>query len=365
MPKVDTTGWKQFRIGDLFEIELAKGDIQPKQVEDGDVPLVSAGNEDNGIVATIDVVGDGISEIFPGGCITVSMFGKAFYQNAPFYAVSHGRVNILRMVVPISDLSGLFVAGCLNRQFANKFGYTAMCTRTRLLSEIITLPATPAGDPDWAYMDAYMSEIMQKEEVYASHLASLTAEAVADGHVLDTSGWKAFRIGELFEKLSLGFKAGRKFDKALDVSTEPSDEFDLPLVNAKDGDNGVMYWGRSSDWDSAEMTLDIVMDGAVSAGNVYAQPQSTGVLYNAYLIKPFCAMSANCLQFVATVMQSAIKEQFGYMNKCTWDRVSALFIYLPVTSAGQPDWAWTEQYMQQQMDKAEALVEHLAVLWNG
>ena len=42
-----------------------------------------------------------------------------------------------------------------------------------------------------------------------------------------------------------------------------------------------------------------------------------------------------------------------------------LFIYLPVTSDGQPDWAWMEQYMQQQMDKAEVLVEHLDAVWNS
>lgn len=365
MAKVDVVDWKAFWLRDLFEVLLAKGDIQPKQISDGDIPLVSAGNEDNGIVAMIDAAGDGVSEMFPAGCISVSMFGRAFYQTEAFYAVSHGRINVLKPMCQFSYEQGLFITSCLNRAFAHKFDYATMCTQKKLMSEMISLPATPDGQPDWAYMDAYMSEVLKKEEVFAEQLASLTTEVVADGHKLDTQGWKAFRIGELFEKLSLGFKAGRKFDKALDVSTEPSDEFDLPLVNAKDGNNGVMYWGRSMDWDSAEMTLDIVMDGAVSAGNVYAQPQSTGVLYNAYLIKPFCVMSANCLQFVATVMQSAIKEQFGYMNKCTWDRVSGLFIYLPVASDGQPDWAWMEQYMQQQMDKAEALVEHLDAVWNS
>ena len=97
--------------------------------------------------------------------------------------------------------------------------------------------------------------------------------------------WGEFQIGEYFNKLELKFKKPF-FDKELDVSKIKTEEFDLPVVNAKDGNNGIMYYGRSSDFESAEMTIDIVNDGAVSTGNVYPQPQKTGVLYNAYLISP-------------------------------------------------------------------------------
>lgn len=362
MPKVDTKAWKSFRLGDLFGRACHGVWVNPKllDVSDDGLHIVSASTGDNGLSASLYVGADD-KHVIPAHVIT---WGK----QSPFFAYQveptiSGQGVYYYNVGFLTERTVLFLCAVMQSQIAERYNYQDCLIGERCDDEVVFLPATPDGQPDWAYMDAYMSEVLKKEEVFAEHLASLTAEAVADGYKLDTSGWKAFRIGELFEKLSLGFKAGRKFDKALDVSTEPSDEFDLPLVNAKDGNNGVMYWGRSMDWDSAEMTLDIVMDGAVSAGNVYAQPQSTGVLYNAYLIKSFCAMSANCLQFVATVMQSAIKEQFGYMNKCTWDRVSGLFIYLPVTSDGQPDWAWMEQYMQQQMDKAEALVEHLDAVW--
>lgn len=356
MSKVDTTGWKQFRIGDVFEIELAKGDIQPKQVEDGDVPLVSAGNEDNGIVAMIDAVGDGISEIFPGGCVTVSMFGKAFYQNAPFYAVSHGRVNILRTAVPISDLSGLFIVGCLNRQFANKFGYTAMCTRTRLLSEVITLPATPAGDPDWAYMDAYMSEIMQKEEVYASHLALLTAEAVADGHKLDTSGWRAFRIGDLFDIRPT--RAYKRTNSELLVATG-----NVPVVANSAQNNGVVGF---SDLPATENGGIITFSDTTDANAIFYQAQPfIGYAHVQGMYPKFQKISDFGMLFLVSAFQSqALRMNFDYANKFRRDIALNIEICLPVTSDGRPDWAWMEYYMQQQMDKAEALVEHLDAVWS-
>ena len=84
-------------------------------------------------------------------------------------------------------------------------------------------------------------------------------------------------IGELFEKLDLKFLKPI-FDKEKDVSKTRTLEFNLPLVNAKEGNNGIMYYGRSKDFQSDLMTIDIVNDGAVSTGNVYFQPQRTGVL---------------------------------------------------------------------------------------
>lgn len=359
MGVIDTSQWKAFHLYDIFQIDMGNKFDRGKMPVGDEVNFVGRTGVNNGINAVCGFVEN--VEPYPPGLITLALggtIGACFVQPRKFYTSQN--VIVLKPKQKLSFAMKEFVSTIIWR--VSNIYYSAFSNelnRHIKTDFMFWLPVTPSGEPDWSYMDSFMGKILKEEEVAAEQLAALAPESEADGHFLDVSGWKAFRIGDLFEKLSLGFKANRKFDKALDVDTKPSNEFDLPLVNAKDGNNGIMYWGRSADWDSAEMTLDIVMDGAVSAGNVYAQPQHTGVLYNAYLIKPFCSMSANCLQFVATVMQSAIKEQFGYMNKCTWDRVSALPIYLPVTSDGQPDWAWMEQYMKQQLDKVASLSEHL------
>ena len=161
---VDISNWKEFNLGDLFDIKLAKGDIQPNLVSEGKIPLVSAGNENNGIVKYIDSNGDGVSEMFCSGCITISMFGKAFYQTEPFYAVSHGRINILEPRYDISENVGLFLSTIINRLFLGKYGYATMCTRTRIEKEAILLPAKSDTEPDWEYMEAYVAELMKKAE---------------------------------------------------------------------------------------------------------------------------------------------------------------------------------------------------------
>ena len=164
--------------------------------------------------------------------------------------------------------------------------------------------------------------------------------------------YNEFRIGDLFEKLDLRFRKN-KFDKINDVSKIWSSEFNLPLVNAKHGDNGVMYYGRACDFDSAEMTIDIVGDGAVSTGDVYPQPNKTGVLYNAYLIRPLWDNPIReHLMFFTAVIQKTIKHQFGYDNKAGWNKVKELMIHLPVTANGNPDYDYMTRFIRIQQKLA-------------
>ena len=135
-----------------------------------------------------------------------------------------------------------------------------------------------------------------------------------------------------------------KFDKEKDVSKEQTAEFDLPLINAKDGNNGIMYYGRSSDFESTEMTIDIVNDGVVSTGNVYPQPQKTGVLYNAYLVKPLFSVTQRLLYFFSTTIQKSIKLKFGYENKAGWEKVKKEKITLP-THNGVIDFVFMENFI--------------------
>lgn len=105
-----------------------------------------------------------------------------------------------------------------------------------------------------------------------------------------------------------------------------------------------MYYGRSSDFESTEMTIDIVNDGAVSTGNVYPQPQKTGVLYNAYLVKPLFSVTQRLLYFFSTTIQKSIKLKFGYENKAGWEKVKKEKISLP-TKDGNIDFAFMETFI--------------------
>lgn len=137
------------------------------------------------------------------------------------------------------------------------------------------------------------------------------------------------------------------FDKRQDTATTPTDEFCIPLVNAKLGDNGIMFYGRKEDWNTQEMCIDVIQNGAVATGTVYAQPQPVGVLWDAYLIKPTEPVeSVEVLLYLALCIEKVAKEQFSYDKKATWNRVKECEISLPANSDDEIDYDYIERYIR-------------------
>lgn len=181
---------------------------------------------------------------------------------------------------------------------------------------------------------------------------------------IDTSAWGTFIIEDLMDKLDLKILK-EDFDKRIDTSTEKDEEFTLPLINAKDGNNGIMYYGRESDFESESMCLDIVQNGAVATGNVYAQIQRTGVLWDAYLVKPKVNISNYALLFLSKVLQKTIKEKYSYDNKAIWEKVKKDSILLPQNKAGKPNWEFMDSYMKNLEAQSKSTVNILANLLGG
>jgi len=149
-------------VSDLFNIVLSKGDNQRDQLESGNYPLVSAGTQNNGICGFVKT-GDGRSEIFKGSAITVDMFGKAFYQESEFFAVSHGRVNICIPKIQINKYIGEFFVKSLDNSVVGKYSYNRMCSATRIATQKIVLPVTAYNEPDYKYMESYVKKMMVRK----------------------------------------------------------------------------------------------------------------------------------------------------------------------------------------------------------
>ena len=155
-----------------------------------------------------------------------------------------------------------------------------------------------------------------------------------------------FKVSDVFNKVEAKCKKA-DFDKRRDTSTAPNEEYCVPLVNAKVGDNGIMFYGRKSDWNIQKMCIDVIQNGAVATGTVYAQPQPVGVLWDAYLIKPVAEVkSTEALLYMAKCIEKITKEQFSYDKKATWDRVKLCKISLPVTSDGDINFDYMERYIR-------------------
>lgn len=346
---IDTSTWKAFGVSDFFEVLKGRNKLSNTDIDEGDTPVYSSNSSNGGIFGYTSKEPDYVIDEDTPFYITFGDHTKAINIAEQSFCVMDN-VKVLTSKIRSHNILRFIMTSWM-RNVPN-LGYSRHWSETEKAD--IWLPVTSDGQPDWDYMESYMKAVMEESEKSLENLR----KADNTKHLIDVSGWGEFRVGDLFEKLDL--KCHKKFNKATDVSTEQTEEFDLPLVNAKHSNNGIMYYGRSKDWDSAEMTIDIVGDGAASTGDVYAQPQRTGVLYNAYLVKPLWdCTSEYVLQFMACVIERCVKSHFGYENKCTWDKVSQEFIWLPVTSTGEPDWQYMEDYMKQIMDKSEQIISDL------
>ena len=142
--------------------------------------------------------------------------------------------------------------------------------------------------------------------------------------------FKEVKVGKYFTKINTPRK--KDFNKASDTRPIQSKEFSLPLVTATHGDNGIMYYGRAEDWVTESMTLSVIQNGAIATGDVYPQPQETGVIWDGYLIKPSFDTSERILIYLASALEKTIKLKFSYDNKAIWQKVKQEYISLPINS---------------------------------
>ena len=158
----NTNDWKCFEIGTLFDVELTKGDIKAERIEKGVIPLVSSGETNNGIVKFVNEEGDGIAETFPSNTITFDMFCHAFYQPKSYYAVGHGRVNILKPKFKMNKYNAIFIASLLDKE-AYRFSYGRAVYSSVAQKVHLLLPAVKIApnkyEPDWQFMEDYIKSL--------------------------------------------------------------------------------------------------------------------------------------------------------------------------------------------------------------
>ena len=82
---IDTNEWRMFRIVDLFALSLPRGDLQVKKVDEGDIPLITPSNYNNGLLKRIS--DNSKSTLYKKGALTVDMFGNAYYQDEDFLSL--------------------------------------------------------------------------------------------------------------------------------------------------------------------------------------------------------------------------------------------------------------------------------------
>lgn len=341
MSQIDISEWKEFQVTQLFNVELTDGDNQPKKMIEGNIPLISATADNNGIIGyyTSD------TRIFPRNTITVDMFGHAFVQSKRYQTVSHGRVNVfLPKKTNLNFNSLLFMASVINKVTKqHDYGYKTMLTRSKSLKLMIKLPVTESDDPDWQYMDTYIAKLTALAHKNVSSLKKAKAKPAK----LNIDHWGEFKVSDWFDIRPS--KYTKKNGKVL-KNAELFDGGNNPVIVNSNTNNGIGgYTSKPLTEQGNVITYSDTTDGA---STIFYQDKPFVGYSHVKVMLPKLKLSAATMIYLTSIIISAIKNQkYDFSYKLTTDKMLNTIIKLPIDANGEPDW----EYMSNQ-------VRHLATL---
>ena len=166
--------WKDFEVSKIFSIK-SPASRSIKKYDEGDIPYVSSGSVNNGIISYLSPKKD--EKLEEGNCITVSpLDGSSFYQEDDFLGRGGAGSAISLLYNPnLSKYNALFICTVIKKA-SSKFGYSDALTSDNLKTLKLKLPALMNKNgtyfiddekqysedgyvPDWKTMEEYMREV--------------------------------------------------------------------------------------------------------------------------------------------------------------------------------------------------------------
>ena len=343
MAKIDTSKWRSFLIGELFEVMRPIARTQTSY-EEGTVPFVASGNYNNGVIKYCEPKEDDILDT--KGCISVSpLDGSAFYQPVDFLGRGGaGSAILLLYNKDMNEMSGLFISAILKAALT-KFSYNDQINSQTILVQEIKLPVTANDKPDFAYMDSYMRNIMEQSE------ASLKSLMRADKSQkkIDTEHWKTFCIGDLFDVVK-----GTRLTKA------DQRDGDIHFISASSFNNGIAASIANDEHVHPANTLTVSYNGS-DIGRTFYQEEPFWASDDVNVLYPKFSLTKSIALFIAPIIK-AVGGSHIYKDKWLQEDMKVAEIKLPVQSNGDPDWFYMDKYMSEFLNTASANLDVLTVV---
>lgn len=165
--KIDVPKWTKFPITEIFGNPARGTRLKQSDRIDGEIPLVTAGGERQGVATYIAKGG----KLFSGRNITIDMFGNVFYRNYSFYADD----NILVLSGQHrTELELVYIVGVL-QYLSEMYSYKEQFRLNSYMRTLLPLPIDTYGQPDRSYMENYIKQVMKHQKVNLQLLQQVTS----------------------------------------------------------------------------------------------------------------------------------------------------------------------------------------------
>ena len=355
MNKIDIKKWHNYRLGDLFKIEPAKGK-NSQQLNDGnDIPYIAASKECNGFNRMVATNGfeHWVSE---GNCIQLIHIGDAAagYANyIPDNFIAMSGKSSCAYNKNMTKYSGLFIAAIICKTNKNKYSFKDSWTGDKVKSTFITLPYKTNEEPDWEYMESYMKNIMQESEKNIENLQNINSNR----HTVNSNEWQDFVFGEMFQ-----MQKQKEISPiyAYNKNTQRGEKY--PFYGQSSENNGIISYISLED----EKLLNnkenepIIMIHSNNHLSFYVNSPfylkdghgATSLFTNENL-------NEYNIFFIISILNKTMESKFDYSLKATKEKLNSLKIRLPVDCNKQPDWKYMENYMKNIMQDTQSKLDKL------
>lgn len=357
MAKIDISNWGEFLISDIFQTEATGNSLQVptgammarKDLYEGIVPRITVSNFNNGITGYYAESTHKNYRVYEN-FISVSFLGTVFYQSQKVSLDM--KVHCLKpKEIELNANIAEFLVSVIKRTI-QYYAYSDQLSSTVLPNLSIKLPVTSTNEPDFAYMDEYMKNVIQQSKTNLSNLKTCSTEKTA----VDISGWKRFY---LYDEALFEIDMGTKLDKAKMTTISPTINF----VGRANNNNGITTRvdkvSGIEPYEAGNLTLSL---GGEYLGSCFIQPDQFYVSQNVVVLMPKWAMSFNVKMFISAMIFRESRMYYkAFIDELNRHIKTDFSFLLPVTPEGTPDWEYMDNYMTKIMNESKATLKQLRI----
>lgn len=344
--KIDINKWKEFKIGDLFDIHPTKAykmNNSSLLAEDGINPVVVNSCYNNGIGGYTNYE---CTE--SGNMITFSDTTSAnsiFYQKDNFVGYPHvqGMYPIGKYKDKWSEYTYLFFVTLFREKAINlNYDYVNKFTRESAKEIMIKLPVDNKDNPDWNYMERYMKNIEEQSRKSIRELNNCSEET----NKIDIAEWREFHLYDIFD-----IDSGSKMDRI-------AMRFDNPTIN---------FVGRSGINNGVTAVVDKVEDyppykagnltlalGGAYLGSCFVQEKDFYTSQNVVVLIPKEDISFYAKEFIcAVIFKEGNTHYKAFIDELNRHIKTDFVIKLPVDFCGKPNYEYMDKYMIELLNKTK------------
>ncbi|WP_346921676.1 restriction endonuclease subunit S [Glutamicibacter creatinolyticus] len=349
MDVIDTSGWKQFKLVDIFTMKNTKSITAASLVPDsGDIPYVTAQEGNNGVQMYVDCPLEWLDR---GRCILIGGKTLAFsYQDRDFCSNDSHNIALYTKDEAGQSLNvQLFLISTLKASLSPLFSWGDSISMRRAKGLSVMLPATENGSPNWVLMESTMREHMKQQE---GELDALIALGRAIPLQIDTSEWGEFIVRELF-----------KIERPRPRSVQSYEPGGVPFVASGDYENGVVGYCTPKPGEHLDEG-NCVTVSPVDGGTTYQALPFLGRGGAGSSIFKLYNPSMNELSglFIAAVVRARFSQLFGYSDMGNGEKIKEAALQLPSDVDGQPDWVAMERIMIEVIDQQKTKLDTFSAI---